>query len=474
MFMSDESGELRSVTVHTAVSEVASVPLPTDYGEFLLRAFARDDRPEVIVALIMGDLGDGRSVLTRIHSECLTGDALASRRCDCGSQLQSSMRTVASEGRGLVLYVVGHEGRGTGLVAKLKAYAVQDLGLDTVDANVALGLSVDSRDYRGTAAVLQALGVTSVRLLTNNPAKGADLCECGIEVEERVPAHVAPHVRNAPYLAAKHNRLGHAPPKAALFDEHVDEIGGTTELLGEARPHADRPYVVLKYAQTLDGRIATRSGDSHWISSERERRLAHAMRAASDAVLVGIGTVVADDPLLTVRLVPGNSPMRVVLDSRFRIPLEAQVLNDHAATTVVTTEAASTAKRETLLGRGVSICTVKASPTGVDLADALRALLELGVSTLVVEGGSRVITSFLEAGLADRAVIAIAPIFIGRGREAVGDLGVGVVADALQLERVKTARVGRDFLVVGDVDGQRSRERARAVAMATRDGGERA
>ena len=125
------------------------------------------------LALVAGDLGDGGSVLTRLHSECLTGDALGSLRCDCGVQLRSALRTVAAEGRGIVLYLNGHEGRGIGLVDKLRAYVEQDDGADTVDANLRLGLHADLRDYGDAAAVLRALGVRSVRLLSNNPAKAA-------------------------------------------------------------------------------------------------------------------------------------------------------------------------------------------------------------------------------------------------------------------------------------------------------------
>src|SRR3954470_15999438 len=166
--------------------EAVRVPLPTPYGVFEVRAF--EQRGEhVCVAMVYGDIGDGDEILVRLHSECLTGDALGSLRCDCGVQLRQSMRLVAAAGRGVVVYVTGHEGRGIGLVNKLRAYVAQDEGADTVDANVMLGLPVDSRDYTDAAAVLDQLGVKTIRLLTNNPRKVTGLREAGAVVDDVVP-----------------------------------------------------------------------------------------------------------------------------------------------------------------------------------------------------------------------------------------------------------------------------------------------
>src|SRR4051794_15124585 len=192
----------------SAPLEVASAPIPTPYGEFRARAF-ESPSGHVHLALVFGETGDGESLLTRVHSECLTGDALGSLRCDCGVQLRSALRTVAAEGRGVVLYVTGHEGRGIGLVNKLRAYVEQDAGADTVDANLRLGLHADLRGYGDAAAVLRCLGVRSVRLLTNNPAKAAGLRRHGIVVESLQPLHTAPNEHNRAYLETKQARLGH-------------------------------------------------------------------------------------------------------------------------------------------------------------------------------------------------------------------------------------------------------------------------
>jgi 3,4-dihydroxy 2-butanone 4-phosphate synthase/GTP cyclohydrolase II len=166
---------------------------------------------------VYGDLGDGDDVLVRVHSECLTGDVFSSLRCDCGPQLHAALRRVAEEGRGVVLYMRGHEGRGIGLLHKLQAYQLQDQGRDTVDANLELGLPADARDYGTGAQILADLGIRSMRLLTNNPAKRAGLEGYGLEVVGRVPLPVRPHPENVRYLRTKRDRMGH------LLDE-LDHI----------------------------------------------------------------------------------------------------------------------------------------------------------------------------------------------------------------------------------------------------------
>src|SRR5438094_6270763 len=184
----------------------------------------------------------------------------------------------------------------------------------------------------------------------------------------------------------------HVIPSAVVDNVHRPaDIGA---LLGTVRPTQTKPYVVVKYAQTLDGRIATSSGDSRWSSGEEERRVSHALRASCDAVLVGVGTVLTDDPQLTVRMVPGASPIRVVLDSTLRTPDGARVLGGDAATTIVTTDASPVERREELPRRGVSVVVVPRGPHGVEPIAALEALRRAGVQSLLVEGGARVITSF--------------------------------------------------------------------------------
>jgi 3,4-dihydroxy 2-butanone 4-phosphate synthase / GTP cyclohydrolase II len=157
----------------------------------------------------MGDIGDGEDVLVRVHSECLTGDVFGSLRCDCGPQLQAALAAVAEEGRGIVLYIRGHEGRGIGLLHKLQAYQLQDAGADTVDANLDLGLPADARDYGTGAQILVDLGVHTMRLLTNNPAKRAGLEGYGLRITGRVPLPSHVTAENLSYLRTKRDRMGH-------------------------------------------------------------------------------------------------------------------------------------------------------------------------------------------------------------------------------------------------------------------------
>lgn len=190
------------------VTAVASASLPTEYGEFTVNGY-RDATGAEHAALVCGEIADGQDVLVRVHSECLTGDALGSLRCDCGPQLRAALRAVTESARGVVVYLKGHEGRGIGLVHKLAAYRLQEDGHDTVDANLALGLPADARDWGVAAAILADLGVRSLRLLTNNPAKRDGLLAHGLDVLAVVPLTVPANPHNAAYLRAKAERLGH-------------------------------------------------------------------------------------------------------------------------------------------------------------------------------------------------------------------------------------------------------------------------
>ena len=205
------------------VVRVAEANIPTRHGDFRAVGFESIlDRTDH-VALVRGDIGDGDNVLVRVHSECLTGDVFGSRRCDCGPQLDAALQAVAEEGRGVVLYMRGHEGRGIGLMHKLQAYQLQDAGSDTVDANLELGLPADARDYGIGAQILVDLGIHTMRLLTNNPAKRAGLEGYGLEIVERVTLPVHPTPENLRYLRTKRDRMGHDLPGLAAFEDEATE-----------------------------------------------------------------------------------------------------------------------------------------------------------------------------------------------------------------------------------------------------------
>jgi 3,4-dihydroxy 2-butanone 4-phosphate synthase/GTP cyclohydrolase II len=191
------------------VRKVAEARIPTTSGTFRAHAYESTVDGRIHVAMVMGEIGDGRKVLVRVHSECLTGDVFHSLRCDCGTQLEDALGKIAAEGRGVVLYIRGHEGRAIGITHKLLAYRLQEDGRDTVEANVELGFPPDPREYGIGAQVLYDLGVRTMRLLTNNPAKRAGLEGHGLSIVERVPLETTPTSHNLDYLKAKREKLGH-------------------------------------------------------------------------------------------------------------------------------------------------------------------------------------------------------------------------------------------------------------------------
>jgi diaminohydroxyphosphoribosylaminopyrimidine deaminase/5-amino-6-(5-phosphoribosylamino)uracil reductase len=207
------------------------------------------------------------------------------------------------------------------------------------------------------------------------------------------------------------------------------------------------PFVTVKYAQSLDGRIATSRGDSHWISSEPSRKYAHRLRAQHDAIMVGIGTVLADDPQLTVKLVKGRNPLRICLDSTLRIPLNAQILRDDGETLIVTTETNAQKKIEALHKQGKEVLVVRRGQDGrVALKALMKQLAERGISSVLVEGGQKVITSLLKEGLVNRMVVIAAPLILGRGIDGIGDLGITDLEGAIKPSSYKVSRIAEDVV----------------------------
>ncbi|MBP6017025.1 MAG: GTP cyclohydrolase II [Candidatus Promineofilum sp.] len=469
------------MTEAISVHKMSGARIPTDVGEFTLCVYHNNLDGKEHLALIAREAGLGGAaderdngtdppILVRVHSECFTGDVLGSRRCDCGPQLAAAMSRIAEEGRGIILYL-RQEGRGIGLLEKLRAYNLQDVGYDTVDANLLLGHEPDLRDYRIAAAILKDLGVGSLRLMTNNPDKIAALEREGLIVSERIPLETAVHAENAYYLDTKVRRMRHllqlASPEAgdarparslssAPRPDPVRKNGETDNALEElftTRPQGDgRPFVTLSYAQSLDGSIAARRGEQTIISGPEAGRLTHRLRAHHDAILVGIGTVIADDPQLTVRLVRGPDPQPIVVDTRLRFPTWAKLLRGERRPWIATTEAADPARQAALEAAGARVVRLPSGPNGlVSLPALLDFLHGRHIRSLMVEGGATVISNFLAAHLADRLVLTIAPMMLG-GLNAVADLGRLNGQAMPRLARPHYQALGKDVVMFGELE----------------------
>ncbi len=419
------------------VARVATTHIPTRYADFVAHAYREQETGNEHAVLVLGDVGDTRAEppLVRLHSECLTGDALGSRRCDCGEQLEAALAIIAREGRGVLVYLRGHEGRGIGLSDKLRAYALQDGGLDTLDANRALGLPTDARDYGGAAAMLADLGVSAARLLSSNPAKEAALRALGMEIS-RAPLWVRPRPENAAYLRTKQQRMGHdvAPNDdgwSALLEGRVPVNGELAERYG---PLVDAgPSLVLgQLGQSLDGFIAARTGDACFVTGAADRAHLHRLRALVDAVVVGVGTVLADDCRLTVRAVAGPSPVRVVLDPQGRAPAGAHVLCVPDARTLwVVSDAGSPPERPAAHVEVLRLARAD-SDGGFPPGAVLAALAERGLGRVLVEGGGITVSRFLAAGTLDRLLVTTAPLLVGDGVPGLRFRGHDRLADALR------------------------------------------
>lgn len=427
-----------------------SARIPTADGEFTLSLYQTTVDDKEHLALLVGNVAQQENVLVRIHSECFTGDVLGSLRCDCGPQLDQAMKLIAQEGAGIILYL-RQEGRGIGLRNKLRAYNLQDEGYDTVDANLLLGHQADERDYSVATLILHDLEVRSLRLLTNNPAKIEGVTKAGLPVTERVPLQVASHQENAAYLTTKVNRMRH------LLD--LDRVAAGTNGRFPPKPttsqfqpsrRLDRPFVTLSYAQSLDGSITAQRGQPTAISGIESMRFTHQLRASHSAILVGIGTVLADNPSLTVRLVPGQNPQPVILDGQLRCPPDVSLMARHPI--IATLPTADFARQTQLEAAGAQVWRLPADTNGhVSLATLLPRLKEMGLHSLMVEGGSQVISSFLTTKLLDRVIVTIAPLYLG-GLAALSPQTVAANGRLLPtLTHPHYHQLGNDWVLIADV-----------------------
>ncbi|MFP3867377.1 MAG: GTP cyclohydrolase II RibA [Desulfobacteraceae bacterium] len=445
------------VTKPLEVTRRVQARIPTEWGEFELILYEDNQDYKENLALVRGHIVGQKDVLVRVHSECFTGDVLGSQRCDCGAHLLRAMQVIAEAKAGVLVYL-RPKGGGLALLKKLQAYHLQDQGLDTMAANLGLDHHPDERDFDIAALILKDLGVRSIRLLTTNPPKIERLENLGVGIMDRVPLESRTTLDNASYSGSRLEHRPHMalPQSSANFCEDQSLGAKLQEIKSEGadnRRKKGRPLVTLTYAQSLDGSIAARPGHPLTISCSQSRVFTHCLRAVHDAILVGIGTVLADNPRLTVRLVPGESPQPVLLDSRLRFPSYAHLLQDgNRRPWIATTAAAEPGRQDDLERQGALIFRLPVgSCGGIDLAALLAKLGEMGVNSLMVEGGAQVINSFISSYLVDQVIITVAPVLVGglRAFDSVSRLPYGKFP---RLAEVTFHQMGEDLIVWGKPD----------------------
>ena len=422
--------------------------IPVSGGEFCVYLYQDFDKMEHL-ALVMGDVRGKKEVLVRIHSECLTGEVFDSQRCDCGEQLKQSIQMISDDSLGIIVYL-RQEGRGIGLAQKLQAYNLQDNGYDTIDANIALGHKPDERDFTIAASILKDLGVKSIKLISNNPGKFKPLIDSGIVISSRIPTLPRLTPENALYIRTKISRMNHKIDFDGLSSSSPEREMIIRYVVRKIKNHRyrNRPFITLSYAQSLDGCISKDKSKSMVLSDEESMILTHQIRSIHDAILVGIGTVLTDDPQLTVRKVQGKNPQPIVLDTNLKFPPEAKLLKETNSPWIISGKDADVKKQKILEDLGAKVFRLPVKNNKIDLQKLISKLVKENIGSIMVEGGAEIISSFMVAKLADFVVSTVTPTIIGKGVHPFEQ--VPIKRDELiSLQSAKYLQIGRDLIVYG-------------------------
>ena len=391
------------------VREEASSSLPTRFGNMQVKVY-RNPEGQESMAIISGELDASLPVPVRVHSACLTAEVLSSMKCDCKSQLDYALQYIA-DNDGVVIYLP-QEGRGIGLVNKIRAYALQEQGLDTVDANRALGLPDDARSYSDAAHILSNLGIKQIRLMTNNPLKASDLTSLGIEVSERVPLPMMANEHSIGYLNTKQARMGHVFGLADNFAK--PDI---------APDEPSRPIVHANFALDQNGKTAQDCGQALALSCGQDWRRVHELREHYAAVVVGARTWQIDKPCLTARSqrlgrAPRRQPDRVIFAGQHHCEFEAD------------------ARRTFIIGNSKAAAgAIQIESADHSLTEPLQALQGHGVSSILVEGGLTLLRSFIRERKIDQLTIYVRTEIQQTAADAIHNALPDFPLNTLQFER---------------------------------------
>ncbi|WP_455368125.1 GTP cyclohydrolase II [[Eubacterium] cellulosolvens] len=439
----------RTIKSLIKIEKEVSSRMPTRDGEFRINLY-QDSHKKEHLALIMGNVEGEDDVLVRIHSECITGDTFGSIRCDCGDQLKQAFQVISEEGTGIIIYL-RQEGRGIGLRDKLLSYNLQDKGYDTVEANIALGHRADERDYGIAAHILKDLKIKSIRILTNNPSKLEFLEDRGIKVSSRLSVKPRITQENLAYLETKISRLDHILKMDDLSCTSPERDSIIRYLNRKIQDYDSRglPFITLTYAQSIDGSLTAKRGQPLILSGRESMILTHELRTKHDAILVGIGTVISDDPQLTNRLVKGKNPQPVILDTHLKFPPNSRLMNNPQKPWIITGDKANEKREKELASAGARIYHLPSKTGKVSIPDLLSFLRNKKIETLMVEGGSRIISSFLQEKKVDLLILTLAPFFIGNGLHSLERRLSKENSKLFSLHDVKYVQLGADLIVCG-------------------------
>lgn len=402
------------------IDHVVGVRLPVEIGEFHLHLFT-DTMGKEHLALMKGEIREKENILTRIHSECLTGDLFGSRRCDCGPQLKQSMKMIEEEGEGLLIYL-RQEGRGIGLAEKLKAYNLQDQGLDTVDANLHLGHRSEARDYKAAADILKELGVVSIRLLSNNPDKIKSLTTNGISVSSRVPLPPSLTRENRRYLETKATRMDHQIDFSHLSPStpEREEILRYVKRSMEGTADGSDLFITLSYFQGLEGCVTHPLSGSDLI---RENLLLMGqLRESHDAFLTDVHVVQSLSGAIHELFPDGYDSLPVIMDEELTLTTESLAdslpsPSEGPDAIILTKKQLVPADLEDHSPNDILILPIIDDDYQIDIKRLKQELADLGVRSLVVEGPQDVISGFLINREAHVIVSTVLPCFFGSGTE---------------------------------------------------------